>query len=261
MLRTTIKLMHVLSKSPKLQQYSQPALCHPDFHPGNIFVSHDDPTKISGVIDWQFTVVMPRFTQVRWPVFLNTPEGYQTNKETADLPTDAENEVGWSKERTTEKQKRDQDRRAKCYEAAVVKTHPESYLALTEIDSAVRELFISCPYTYRDGILPVRNYLIKIFQNWSQFQLSEDCPYKFSQEEIAQHQKQFDEYKDWIEMRQRTQEMLGCNDGGWVPPGVDFEEAKRKHSKLYEDFVRCKMKYNNMPESEARKLWLFRERG
>lgn len=252
--------MRVLSASRTLQRHSQPALCHPDFHPGNIFVSRDDPTKISGVIDWQFTTVMPRFTQVRWPVFLNTPEGYQTDMETPEPPADFEEEEGRSRERVSKKQKRDQALMAKCYEAALVKSHLESYLALTEIDVAVRQLFVSCSYTYRDGIVPLRDYLVKIFQNWSQLDLrDQECPYYFSPEEIERHEKQFEEYRDWLKMRKYTLELLGSNDGGWVPPAVDFEEAQKKHRQLYEGFVKSRMKY--MSEAEASKLWFFRERG
>ncbi|TQB70518.1 hypothetical protein MPDQ_000391 [Monascus purpureus] len=260
LLKTAIDLIRILCGSPMLQKHSNPALSHPDFHPGNIFVSDDDPTRISGVIDWQFTTVMPRFTQVRWPVFLNTPEGYQTNRETPELPLTYEEEDELDKKRKCDdEEKLGQYAMTKCYESALLKSHLESYLALTEIDVAVRQLFISCAYTYRDGIIPLRDCLVKIFQNWSKFDVSADCPYHFSRDEIAQHERQFKDYGVWLQMRKHTHELLGSNDSGWVPPRVNFEEAQKKHEQLYENFIKAKTKH--MSEREAGKLWFFRERG
>lgn len=123
----------------------------------------------------------------------------------------------------------------------------------------MRQLFISCAYTYRDGIIPLRDCLVKIFQNWSKFDVHADCPYHFSHDEITQHEKQFKDYGVWLQMRKHTHELLGSNDSGWVPPRVNFEEAQKKHEQLYENFIKAKTKH--MSEREAEKLWFFRERG
>ncbi|OAT02100.1 uncharacterized protein BDCG_17386 [Blastomyces dermatitidis ER-3] len=40
---------------------STPTLFHPDLHKRNIFVSKDNPTAITGFIDWQSTSVEPAF--------------------------------------------------------------------------------------------------------------------------------------------------------------------------------------------------------
>ncbi|KAI9930737.1 hypothetical protein ASPWEDRAFT_471884 [Aspergillus wentii DTO 134E9] len=252
LLHTVMKLMPVLCASPTLRRHSQPVLTHPDFHPGNIFVSRDDPTIIMGVIDWQFTCIMPRFTQVRWPLFLTPPEGYQTGLSRPQLRkrfTRANGQRG----------KQDAALRTKCYEAALVKTHLESYLALTEPDVAVRQLFTRAPFTYRDGILPLRDTLIKISQQWGKLGVREECPYRFSREEVKQHEREYGEYVEWCKLREHTHQLLHSNDGGWVPPEVDFEETQRKHDKLFRHFLKTKMKH--MTEQEARKLWFFRERG
>lgn len=243
-----MKVMPMLTELPALQRYGGPVLCHPDFHPGNIFVSHGDPTIVDGIVDWQFASILPRFTKVRWPLFLNRPtEGYDTGGLRSE-----------HKEHTTAQKKQEEMMRAKCYEAALVKSHMEPHLDLPEPDVAVRELFTSCPLTYKDGILPVRDCLVKIFQYWSQLAMREKCPYHFSPGEIAQHEKQLAEYHDWLKLREYTHQLLKSNDGGWIKPGVDFEETKRKHEELYWHFVRTKMK--DMSEEEAKKLWFFRER-
>ena len=40
-------------------QALRPTLSHPDFHFSNILVSHDDPTIVTGVVDWEYAAVLP----------------------------------------------------------------------------------------------------------------------------------------------------------------------------------------------------------
>ena len=255
-LQTAKKAISALSESPLLLRHAHPILCHPDFHPGNIFVSEDDPTQIVNVIDWQFTNIMPRFTQVRWPLFLAPPEGYRTGMSSPELPPEyPENDA---EEHTVDSKKQADALRTKCYEAALVKTHLESYLALTKTDVSIRQLFTSCSSTYREGINPLRDSLIKIFRNWSRLGLQGSCPFSFTDKEISRHEAQIKEYREWLKMREYTHELLRSNDAGWVPPQVNFEEAQANHRKLYRNFLHTR---RDKTEEEAKKLWFFRERG
>lgn len=240
------QVMPLLTELPALKRHGGPVLCHPDFHPGNIFVCRQDPTRVDGILDWQYANILPRFMNVRWPLFLT-------------MGCDAEDGIGQEDVMCEAQRRHEEAMRIKCYEAALVKSHMEPYLDLPEPDVAVRKLFTLCTDTYRDGILPVRDCLVKLFQYWKQLGLSKECPYHFSAAEIAQHERQWTEFQDWLTLRESTHELLKSNDGGWIPPGVDFEEAKNRHEILYEHFIRTKMK--DMPEKEARKLWFFRERG
>lgn len=266
-LETTMAVMPVVAHCPTLKRHSQPVLCHPDFHPGNIFVAEDNNAKITGVIDWQFTVIMPRFTQVRWPLFLNPPEGYQTGMSNPELPpryeeegAEEENEEFSEKPLTSAQERQTQALMTKCYEAALVKSHMESYLALTETDVALRQLFTSCPYTFREGVVPLRDCLVRIYQHWSQLGLEDEkCPYQFSDDEIARHERELKDYRDWLHLRNCMLEMLQANEGGWVSPKVNFSEAQRRHDKLYEQFIRTRS--NSTSEAEARRLWFLRDRG
>ncbi|RHZ44170.1 phosphotransferase family protein [Aspergillus thermomutatus] len=259
-LETVLQVMPILARSAPICRHAEPVLCHPDFHPGNIFVSTEDPTVIVGVIDWQFTCILPRFTQVRWPLFLSPPEGYQpgtSNPElapsynTADTDTDAD---------ATTAKVQDEALRAKCYEAALLKSHLESYLALTEPDVAIRRLFTSCPFTYRDGILPLRDSLLRLSQHWAHLRVGEACPYRFTAAEVARHEQQMAEYDDWLKLREHTHQLLRSNDGGWVPSGADFEAIQARHEKLYRRFVETKMQ-KRMSEEDAKRQWFFRDRG
>lgn len=258
MLERAMDVMPILAESHALQRHSDPVLQHPDLHPGNIFVSTEDPTQIQGVIDWQFTCVMPRFTQVRWPLFLNPPEGYQAQTSRPELQPVFDQTSSEQKEQA---KRQEQAMRTKCYEAALVKSHLESYLTLTESDVSIRQLFVGCSYTYRDGIVPLRESLIRVYQHWNGLGVDKPCPYRFTKEEIARHEVQVQEYRDWLKLREHTHQMLQSNDGGWVPPHVDFDRAKAKHEKLFRHFVHSKQAKMGISEEDARKLWFFRERG
>lgn len=256
-LRTAMKAINAMADSPTLLRHAQPVLCHPDFHPGNIFVSQEDPTNIINIIDWQFTSVMPRFTQVRWPLFLTPPEGYRTGMSNPELLPQYDDGEGHDGHDSNER-KQAEALRTKCYEAALVKTHLESYLALTETDVAIRHLFTSCSATYREGVVPLRESLIKIFQNWSQLGLQGARPFHFSRDVIVRHENQIEEYRAWLKLREYTHELLCSNDGGWVPPHVNFEGVRAKHDKMYQHFLRSK---KDRPQEDTKKLWFFRERG
>ncbi|KAL3447722.1 hypothetical protein BJX65DRAFT_295555 [Aspergillus insuetus] len=50
-----------MALDPQIQKHSRPLLLHPDLHKRNIFVSEDDPTVITPIIDWQGASVEPAF--------------------------------------------------------------------------------------------------------------------------------------------------------------------------------------------------------
>ena len=50
---------------PERAEVNQPAIRHPDLSPDNIFIS--DSGDITGVIDWQNSVILPIFLQPKIP--------------------------------------------------------------------------------------------------------------------------------------------------------------------------------------------------
>jgi len=50
---------HLETLFPIHVQAFRPTLSHPDFHFSNILVSHDDPTVVTGVVDWEHAAVLP----------------------------------------------------------------------------------------------------------------------------------------------------------------------------------------------------------
>ena len=252
-----MRVIPILAATPLLERYAKPVLWHADLHLGNIFVSETDATDIVGVIDWQFTTILPRFTQVQWPLFLEPPENYEIGAIKPELPPDLE--AMDPDEQAYARSQRDQAMLAKCYEAALSKAHRESYLALTQIHETLRRLFIVCENTYKDGVVPLRDCLVQIVVNWHRIGFPGNCPLEFSKEELTVHEKQLTKYQNWLKLRKCTQDILCSDDDGWVPPQVNFEKIQAKEKELFELYLHGQPPGTS--EEEARKLWFYDDRG
>jgi hypothetical protein len=61
LLKISEDVIGALKKTSLLQNLATPTLLHPDLHKRNIFVSDDDPTIITSIIDWQSICIEPAF--------------------------------------------------------------------------------------------------------------------------------------------------------------------------------------------------------
>ncbi|KAK5012858.1 hypothetical protein LTR39_003943 [Cryomyces antarcticus] len=105
---------------------------------GNVFVSQDDPTEITGIIDWQSTSISPMFLQVRWPVFLAPPENYIRGLHEPALPDDFDQLSSNRKERAI--YENDRATLSKMYEISSYSNSRDVKYALN-IPRVFRELF------------------------------------------------------------------------------------------------------------------------
>ncbi|KAI1910132.1 hypothetical protein LOZ65_006425, partial [Ophidiomyces ophidiicola] len=75
-----IKLLHrFLTLVPYIlppADITQAVVLHHDLHADNIFIDIDDPTKITGIIDWQATYAAPLFPQTRFPSIFDCEDPY-----------------------------------------------------------------------------------------------------------------------------------------------------------------------------------------
>ncbi|KAL1986781.1 hypothetical protein VTN96DRAFT_5646 [Rasamsonia emersonii] len=251
-----MKVMPIVAAHPALQRLSKPTLCHADLHLGNIFVSEQDPTMIVGIIDWQFSLIMPAFTQVQWPTFLNPPENYQEGMVKPELPANFD-EMD-SDEKAFAISERNQAMLAKCYEAALTRHHLESYLALTRVDPSISHLFSSSEKTYKDGVIPLRDSLVQISENWHQMGLPQSCPYLVTCEDLSKHRQELHRYRDWHKLWGYTQELLHTDKDGWVPPQLDFDKVKAKHDELFQLYIQKEAAETS--EDEVKSLWFYVDR-
>jgi hypothetical protein len=61
---------HMYSLFPLPEGACRPTLFHPDFHTSNILVSQQDPTLVTGIVDWEFASILPLWNVYRVQSFL-----------------------------------------------------------------------------------------------------------------------------------------------------------------------------------------------
>lgn len=254
LLETTITVMKMLDSHPRLVESAQPTLWHTDLHMGNIFVSPDDNTQITSLIDVQCQSILPLFLQAQWPVFLQPPREYIRGFVQPSLPDDFESldEDG----KAVAMQEWAQSKVAKAYEVSKFIEDRAAYNAM-DVPRVFRELFIRAGEVSEAGAVPLRECLIDIFQNWSDLRFPGQCPYSFSHEEISNHERQFAQYREWNEVRQLAQECLDTDAEGWIAPQLDFAEKRRQNRELLSMYIE-QVAGEKSPE-EARRIWPFPE--
>lgn len=132
-----------------------PALLHPDFHKRNIYVSADDPTVITGLIDWQSASIEPAFVYANEiPDFAGPPEE----------PEDDPSKNGHGESTTTSHEERILKDALICYQTYEVcmkglipKLRPARLL-----DPSLFRLFHYCHTTWRDSAAAVSQGLIEL---------------------------------------------------------------------------------------------------
>ena len=246
------EIMPAMATNVKLLAQSQPTLWHTDIHMGNIFVAEDEPDKVTGFIDWQHTSISPLFMQVRWPTFLAPPEDYPEGQVMPQLPPGYEDMEAEDKEIALYiKQKATW---AKAYEVATLLNDKKAWRAM-QLPLALKELFRRCGDTWDEGILPLRETLIELFRSQRELGFETDISLHFNDEQIAAHEKEFQAYEEWHEIRSFVKKLLDTDDDGWIPPEYDFTEMKSRNKMLFDYYV-SKPDLNKTPD-EVRRLWPF----
>lgn len=118
-----------------------------------------------------------------------------------------------------------------------------------------RELFLRYGEVSEIGVLPLCACLIELFQNWSDFGFSGECPLSFTQEQIDMHDRQFSEYQAWYKIQALAQECLGTDAEGWVAPGLDVNEKRTQNEELLTMYIESVA--GEKPTEEARAIRPF----
>ncbi|QKX56805.1 uncharacterized protein TRUGW13939_03912 [Talaromyces rugulosus] len=240
-----------IADSPKFSDKAQPILWHTDLLMGNIFVSENDPGTVTGIIDWQNTVVNPTFLQVRWPIFLTSPEEYQEGQVMPGLPADFEELDEGDKEMAL--YNKAQATWTKAYEVASFLNNRKAWQGM-QITPELKEIFRRCGETWDEGLIPLREVLIEIFLNQEDLGLaSESSRLSFTEEQIAQHKQEFAIYEEWHDMRKFAKEMLDTDDEGWVSPERELDKLKSRNKMLFEYYVTKTQKSFD----EVKSMWPF----
>jgi hypothetical protein len=242
------RLSHTL-----IDKLSQPILWHTDLHMGNIYVSENDPTKITSLIDWQSIVVSPLFLQARFREFLSVNEEYALGSKIPE-PSQDYHQMDADDKEIAEFQLKEA-KLAKAYELSSGSKNKQAYKALF-IPSFLRELFTRCGEVSEEGVIPLRACLIELSGVWNDVGFTGECPFSFSDDDMQKHDQQFKEYRDFRRVQEIARKLLDTDSEGWIAPQLDFATKQQQNEELLQMVMHRSNEYNKSPE-EARRIWPF----
>jgi hypothetical protein len=237
--RTVIK--H-LAEDLRIRGAAVPTLYHPDLHKRNVFVSNDDPTVITGIIDWQSSSIEPAFWYAdEVPDFAS-----------AVAHPSLENQVELNSERC-----------AKAFDVCTRFLVPK-LSGPRLMDEALFRPFRYCYRTWRDGAVAFRHELIETSRHWKELGLAGSCPLSTpTPEELAIHRKEYRMFEATHDLRNNLSSLLSTASDGWVPP-EDWEAAASAHREMFHGMLQAVLSNEDPDDDEPikderdlREIWPF----
>ena len=211
-------VLHRLSEDIRVQKAATPTLYHSDLHKRNIFVSEDDPTIVTGFIDWQSSSIEPAF---------------EHTKEIPDFaalsPTDSEDDQSPEDDPTILNARL-------CRQAFDVgmQGYIPKLFAVRALDENLLRPFHYCHRTWRDGAVAFERELMETSSRWTELGLPNGCPYPLpTPDEISIHNKEFEDFQAVHRMRQAVMSHLDTPYDGWVA-NDRWEVTKTFHRETFE---------------------------
>ncbi|KGQ08237.1 hypothetical protein BBAD15_g6428 [Beauveria bassiana D1-5] len=173
------QVMRMLVEDTRVQGAAAPTLLHPDFQMRNIFVSADDPTIITGLIDWQSTGVEPALIYANeTPDFAAPPEE----------PEEEMPESGQSEQKSPEMRERERKDALICYQTydVYMKGLIPKVRDARRLDSSLFRVFQYCHTSWRDSAAALHQELIELSARWTELGLQGACPFSPTEEELKE---------------------------------------------------------------------------
>lgn len=234
-------VIHKLSEDPRIGETAAPTLCHADLHKRNIFVSDDDPTIITDLIDWQSSSIEPAFEYAdKTPDFATSSPNLPLEDQPADISAELCKEA---------------------FDACLQGVVPRLSAARALDDNLLRP-FRYCHRTWRDGAVAFRQELIEISSRWKELGLPNDCPYPLpTSNELAVYRKDFEDFVIARKLKQRLICLLDTTPDGWVPTQL-WEATKSAHKEAFDEIFQAVRDAKitddqSISEDDLRELWPF----
>jgi Phosphotransferase enzyme family len=204
---------------PRIRAASTPILFHPDLHKRNIFVSENDPSKITGIIDWQSASIEPAF----W---------YSDEVPDFAVSDESENNIC-----------------AKAYDACSQFSTPK-LSAPRLMDENLFRPFLYSYRTWKDGAVALRHELIETARRWNELGFADSSPYAFpSPNERARHEREYKLFVAAHELKHDLSSLLDAATDGWV--SLDHWEAtKLAHKEVFDGMLTAVLTNENPDHDE-----------
>lgn len=259
LLNTSKEVLGELSKSAAIQNVSGPMVLHPDIHKRNIWVSEEDPSSVTAIIDWQSTSIEPTFVYANeTPDFVEGPAAdvpileEMMSEDNASEPNPSGEKLSPEEAAAKARHEKDVETCRQTYEV-ILMGYLRKLHAARAMDQTLLRPIQYCDASWRDSAAALRQELIEISQRWTDLGLSGSCPYQPTEEELAQHAEQYEDFETVQGLKMFLKRALDVDSDGWVPTD-NWEAAKEAHNTLFGQFVE-----SIGDEDRARQLWPFNE--
>lgn len=196
-----------LAQSSAVQAVTSPRMFHPDLHKRNIFVSEEDPTVVTAIINWQSTSIDPAF----W--YANATPDF------AEPISDSLYKNGWEPK---------SEACAKTWDVGIQAFVPKFFIA-REIDEAYVRPFRYCHRTWEDGAAAFREELIQTARLWTELGRTTPFPYLLpSSDEYAVQKKDYRQFEAAHELTDTMSKLLNTATDGWAPAD-DWDKLQVAH--------------------------------
>ncbi|CDM37777.1 Aminoglycoside phosphotransferase [Penicillium roqueforti FM164] len=231
-----------MSADTQLHDAAAPILFHPDLHKRNIFVSDDDPSIITGIIDWQSSSIEPAF----W--YADEIPDFASCSPSSELPSGNLNNSELCRD---------------TFEVCTQFLTPKLVLPRMMDEGMFRPLRY-CYRTWKDCAVAFRQELIETSRDWEALGLVGSCPFVSPRpEELAVHRKEYRCFEAAQNLKRDLSNLPDCASDGWVPPEI-WEEAKLQNKAMFDGMLQAVLTNEDPNEDEPirderdlRDIWPF----
>ncbi|TGO16472.1 hypothetical protein BPAE_0493g00030 [Botrytis paeoniae] len=228
---------------------SLPTLLHADLHARNIYVSDEDPTLITCLIDWQSSSIEPAFIYAnKVPDFAGAPEKSSEEAASSNEPSLSSQDIKMQKVSSY------------CHQAYEICM--KAFIPKMQVARSIHQLLIR-PFQYshtswREGATAVRQEFLDLAENRNELGLASECPYSPTQDELEIHQKEHKAFEHVQELKPMLIKLLRTDSDGWVPI-VRWEEVRRAHKEVFDLALETSREAedDSMNEKVVGELWPF----
>ncbi|KAF1837045.1 kinase-like protein [Decorospora gaudefroyi] len=216
---------------PTCPKLNQPVLRHPDLQPNNIFVSED--FSITGLIDWQHSLVLPTFLAAGMPrSFQNYDDQQSMSFVPPQLPHDFDS---MDEDERAEVREQFRRRHVHFFYLGFTQRMNEAHWHALEQETGLlkRRIFDHASSPWEGLNTPLQMDTALVLQHWSKIARTNPdgtvpvCPVEVS-EQGAQRRAALDESLREVDSEmERINGVLGIASDGWTP-NESFENAREK---------------------------------
>lgn len=245
LLKINQEMLQSLIQDKRIQDAGTPTLLHADFQKRNIYVSPQDPTLITGLIDWQSSSIEPAF------LYANETPDFATP------PVIPEENTTESKH--SERELKDASICHQTYNVVMTALTPKIRPARL-LDPTLFRLFHYCHTTWRDSATAVRQELLELSARWAELGLEGECPFSPTEAELKGHAREYEVFEAVQALKAWLRDSLDTNSDGWVPTEA-WDAAKVAHRAAYDEWIQtgreAESRGEDMTVAKADKMWPF----